>query len=132
MGILTKIRQRPEHQKKLFSFVSAGVITLVIVTVWFSFNNVSSGQTAEESSKKLSSVSPFQVIKDEFSKAFSGLPDLGGNSSTTSTSTVPIEIVSDGVASSSDGVSTSTENPFLGSITSDLVSTSSTSTKKNN
>jgi hypothetical protein len=100
MGILTKMKQRPDSEKKLFSLVLAGVITLVIVMGYFSFSN--SDPKVEDESGKLSSVSPIQMIKDEFSKAFSG---FGENSS--STPNVPIEIIDTGGESVSTTTSTS-------------------------
>lgn len=69
MGILTKIRQKPDHQKKMFSLVSALILTLIIVAAWYSFSNISV-KTQLPADDKLSSVSPLQVIKDEFAKAF--------------------------------------------------------------
>ena len=99
MGILTKMKQRPDSEKKLFSLVLAGVITLVIVMGYFSFSN--SDPKVEDESGKLSSVSPIQMIKDEFSKAFSGF----GESSTTPN--VPIEIIDTGGESVSTTTSTS-------------------------
>ena len=107
MGILSKIREIPEGQKKIISFFVAGIITVTIVTAWSSFgDNVPREQ---ETGNKLSSISPAQVIKDEISKAVTDIKGIFGNSttestSTLSTSTIPIEIVSDAV------VGTSTDN----------------------
>ena len=72
MGILNKIRQKSDNQKKIFSLVSAFVFTFIIVAVWFSFNNDSSAsEIVEQEQSKLSSISPVQMIKEEFSKIFS-------------------------------------------------------------
>jgi hypothetical protein len=108
MGILENIKQRPDNQKKFFSLVLALVLTLFIIGFWFSFmNNSSDNKTASGGSDKLSSVSPWQVIKDEFSKAFSGFStDL--SSTTESSSTVPVEVVNDNGATSSDIIITTT------------------------
>lgn len=93
MGILTKVRSMPDNQKKIFSLAVAIILTLIIVVVWFSFSRVSSDeQIAEEAEAKLSSVRPWQMIKDEFSKAFSGF-NQGETASSTSSSTVPIEVI---------------------------------------
>lgn len=72
MGILAKIKSRPENEKRVFSLVSAIVLTLVIVFVWFSFGGEDEPKEVAVEETKLSSISPIQVIKDEFSKAFSG------------------------------------------------------------
>lgn len=86
MGILAKIRQKSDQQKKVFSLVTALILTAVIVVVWFSFNNVSFNGQMPDGSDKLSSVSPIQMIKDEFSKAFSNfnnnVSDLEASSTT--------------------------------------------------
>ena len=93
MSILTKIRQRPDNQKKIFSLVVAGILTLVIIFVWLSFTN-SAVNTQTDNSDKLSSVSPTQAIKDEFSNALSSLKqDTSQVSSSTGTDTIPIEVV---------------------------------------
>ncbi|MFA7252272.1 MAG: hypothetical protein WC027_00205 [Candidatus Paceibacterota bacterium] len=71
MSILEKIRQKDDRQKKIFSFVSALVLTLVILVGWLSLSNKSeSNLVIEKQENKLSSVSPMQMIRDEFSKAF--------------------------------------------------------------
>ncbi len=94
MGILNIIRQKPDNQKKIFSLITAIILTLVIVIVWFSFSNKPFDSETAVGESKLSSLSPLQVIKEEFSKAFANFnnqaPDI---MSTTSTSTVEIEIV---------------------------------------
>ncbi len=100
MSILAKIRQKPDNQKKLFSFMMAIILTLVIVVVWYSFiSNTGPKQIAgEETPNTLSSLSPMQVIKDEFSKAFSNLSGKVSGSDGNASSTVPIEIVTDNLA----------------------------------
>ena len=92
-----------DNQKKIFSLALAAVITLVIVVIWYSLGDKKNNQIAEETEIKLSSVSPMQVIKDEFSKAFAGfnekVTDMASTIDTESTSTIitdgqviPIEI----------------------------------------
>jgi len=72
MSFLDKIREKSDHQKKIFSFVSALVLTLVIIVVWLSFSQKSGDNFAvDRQENKLSSVSPIQMIKDEFSEAYS-------------------------------------------------------------
>jgi hypothetical protein len=90
MSILTKIRQKPDNQKRIFSFVGAGILTIIIFVVWLSFSRVSI-ETEITDEDKLSSISPMQVIKDEFSKALSNFKDM--TSSTTINSSVPVEII---------------------------------------
>jgi len=105
MGILNKIRQKSDNEKKIFSLISAVVLTLIIVVVWSSFAGSSADDNEIDTQDKLSSISPMQVIKDEFSKVFSSLDsDIKASSST---STIPIEIINEELASSS--LATSTE-----------------------
>jgi hypothetical protein len=93
MGILTKIRQRPENEKRIFSFVSAGVLTVIIFIVWLSFTSDPSN-SGVASENKLSSISPVEVFKEQFSKAFSDFNESTGEyMSSTSSSTVSIEII---------------------------------------
>lgn len=75
MGILSNLRQKPDNQKNFFSLVTAVILTLVIVIVWASFTKQSFSTEMSIDSGKLSSISPIQMIKDEFSKAVSGLND---------------------------------------------------------
>ncbi len=94
-----------EGQKKIFSLVGAAVLTLIIVGIWFSFGNNSDDQVVAGEENKLSSVSPMQVSKAEFSKAFSSfnndLPDLESTSTDIISSStlitdgqaIPIEII---------------------------------------
>jgi hypothetical protein len=107
MGILNTIKQKPDNQKRVISLVISLVLTIFIVGFWFSLSHKNDGNLGEvDDTSKLSSISPVQVIKDEFSKAFSSI-----NKSTTnisSSSTIPIEIISDQPASSTETVSTST------------------------
>jgi len=109
MGLLTKIREMPDNKKKIFSLVTAIILTLIIVVVWFSFTNVSSPNSVNEENK-LSSFSPMQVIKDEFSKAFSNFKSTTENissssesliSSSTGTSSIPIEVIDEGTSTAS-------------------------------
>ncbi len=97
MGILNSMRERPDNQKKIFSLITAVILTLIIVVVWFSFGeNKADNDLAGAEPAKLSSLSPIQVIKDEFSKAFSNfketMPDLASTTDITdSTSTIPVQ-----------------------------------------
>jgi hypothetical protein len=75
MGILNNLKQKPDNQKKIFSLVTAIILTLVIVVVWFSFTDNSVDNNFVSEGNKLSSISPIQLIKEEFSKAFSGFKD---------------------------------------------------------
>ena len=95
MGILTKVRAMPDNKKKIISLATATAITLVIIVIWFSFNT-SSANTKEgrEEVNKLSSVSPMQVIKDEFSKAFASYNSMKSDLNIIpASSTIPIEVV---------------------------------------
>ena len=105
MGILNKIRQISDSEKKIFSLISAVVLTLIIVVVWSSFAGSSASDNEVDTQDKLSSISPMQVIKDEFSKVFSSLDS--DNQASSSTSTIPIEIINEETGSSS--LATSTE-----------------------
>jgi len=72
MSILTNIRKMSEGGKKIFSLIGAVVLTLLIIYIWFPWQ-VDDSQVEEN--KKLSSVSPLNVIKDEllsFKKIISG------------------------------------------------------------
>jgi hypothetical protein len=96
-----------ESKKKILALVGAAVLTLVIVGFWYSLTkDTSNNKNVVTGEDKLSSISPMQVIKDEFSKAFSGFNEATGNVSTTSTSSIPIEIIDE--ATSSVEISTST------------------------
>jgi hypothetical protein len=120
MSILKTVSEGPDNQKKIFALIGAIVLTGVIVFVWYSFgsNRGSDDSVAAISESKLSSVSPWQVIKEEFSKAFSGINNSlpGLTSSTTSeisSSTVLIEVVTleaDASTSTVTSLSTSTSN----------------------
>jgi len=116
MVILTKVRQMPDNQKKVISLATAAVLTLVIVVVWFSFSSSSAGvKSSAEENSKLSSLSPMQVIKDEFSKAFEGfndLPDSLGSTSITNVG-IPIEVIGGATTSTSTINSTSTASTTL-------------------
>ena len=125
MGILTQIRRQPDNQKKFFSLITAFILTLVIVGFWLSFNyNSSTDQTADVSQDKLSSLSPLQVIKDEFSKAFAG---FDGNASDTANSLLPVEVVPVDTSSSTDSTITATSTA---TTTNQSLSTSTATTTK--
>jgi len=111
MGILTIIRQRPENQKRVFSFVAAIVLTFFIVGIWFSFSKNSDEELAGEQKETLSSISPIQMIKEEFSKAFSNLGEETSDSE--SSSTVQVEVIQEDLmvsTSSATTTATSTES----------------------
>lgn len=98
MAIFTNLKEQPDNQKKLFSLITAIILTLVIVFVWFSFTDKpADGQDVIAEEDKLSSISPLQMIKDEFSKAMSNfnsaVSETETGSSTLSDNTVPIEII---------------------------------------
>jgi hypothetical protein len=98
MGILTNIRNRPENQKKVLALVLAAILTMIIVGFWFSFSPDSTDkQISGQKQNKLSSISPWQMIKDEFSKAFSNFKTVTDQdlslSSSTASSSVAVEIV---------------------------------------
>jgi hypothetical protein len=120
MSILETVREKPDNQKKLFALVGAIILTLLIVFVWYSFgsNRKSADLAAAVGESRLSSVSPWQVIKDEFSDAFSGLGDKisafqSGSTTLDSNNTVPVEVVTlDSTlgTSTSTSIATSTNN----------------------
>jgi hypothetical protein len=83
MSILIKIRQRPDNEKKIISLVSAGVITLIILIVWISFSGFKEDLNTEQvamEDKTLSSISPVEVIKEEFGKAISNFKQITASS----------------------------------------------------
>lgn len=47
MSIKDKFKSWPEEKRKLFSLISAGVLTLGIVVTWFSFNPIFVASTGE-------------------------------------------------------------------------------------
>jgi hypothetical protein len=104
MGILNKIRQKSDNEKKIFSLISAVTLTLIVVVVWSSFTSSSARDNEIDSKDKLSSISPMQVIKDEFSKVFSTFNS--NTEASSSTSTIPIEIINEEASSPSLGTST--------------------------
>ncbi len=108
MGILNNIRQKSDNQKKILALALALILTFFIVGLWFSFSNkTADNQVAEQKENKLSSLSPLQVIKDEFSKAFSNFKETTGEiSTTTSSSIIPIEIIETQSTSSEQATST--------------------------
>jgi methyl-accepting chemotaxis protein len=110
MSILEKIKSRPDNQKKIFSLVTAVILTLIIVGLWFSLTSDSDKVAEKNAPSKLSSISPMQVIKDEFSKAFSNFNE--NMSDLKSTSTVTEEIISEATttATSTEEISTTSEN----------------------
>jgi hypothetical protein len=89
-------------------------LTFVIVAVWFSFGeNKTDSDLAEDVPAKLSSLSPIQVIKDEFSKAFANfkatVPDLSTTTiDSTSTVSIPVEIIEEATSTSSGQATSST------------------------
>lgn len=102
MGILTYLRQKTDKQKKIFSLVSAAVLTVIIVGSYFSLtDNLGPDQVKENEPSKLSSVRPLQMIKEEFSKVFSKPDSL-------SSSSLPVEIIE--ATTSESEISTTTTN----------------------
>ncbi len=103
MSVLEKIRQMPNNQKKVLSFAIATALTLLIVVTFFSTADKTTANQVEKEDSKLSSIKPMQLIKDEFSKAFSnfgevkdGLESITIQSTSTtvvSEQSVPVEIV---------------------------------------
>jgi hypothetical protein len=92
MSILTRIRQWPDNRKRVFSLVSALVLTVVILILWLSAGSSQVLPPAEEN--KLSSISPMQVIKEEFTKAVSDFKDnTNQDSGEVSSSTIPVEVI---------------------------------------
>lgn len=100
-----------DSKKKILSLVGAALLTLIIVGFWYSLTkDPSDSKNAVTGENKLSSISPIQIIKDEFSKAFANFNQVTEDIGTTSTSTIPIEIISaTSTASSSEEISTSTD-----------------------
>ncbi len=103
MTVLDTIRKRPDNQKRFFSLITAGILTLIIVGFWFSFSRPTQ-TVAEKETSKLSSVSPVQVIKDEFARAVAGFK---ASTEQLSTSTIQVEVV--GENATSTDLSTSSE-----------------------
>lgn len=108
-----------DNEKKIFSLITAAVLTLIIVVIWFSFGDKKSTDLVTKEEVKLSSLSPMQVIKDEFSKAFAGfndkMDDIASTTLIESTSTlitdgqaIPIEII-ESTTTASTTISTSSE-----------------------
>lgn len=120
MSLLNYLRQKSDKQKRLFSFVFALVLTGSIFIVWVSFSPRSTDVVAVEENK-LSSRSPLGVLKEEFSKAFSGfqteleaVTEVNDTSTTTATTTATTtddtwETETD-LNTSTSTVSTSTDN----------------------
>jgi len=105
MGFLNIIRQKSDSQKSLFSIVTALVLTFFVVALWFSFSNNSSDD--QVNNDKLSSISPMQVIKEEFSKMFSVFDSNISDSA--SSSPIIVEIVPDLATSSGTSTKSNTE-----------------------
>ncbi len=105
MGILTKIRQGTDGQKRFFSLAIAIILTIIIVIGWFSLTkDPATNEQAKEEQNKLSSFSPLEIIKDEFSRVFTDfgekIGELESGSTTpnleiTNEQEVQIEIVSE-------------------------------------
>jgi hypothetical protein len=109
----------PDNQKKILSLAVAAILTFIIVITFFSLGDKTAANQVEKEDAKLSSISPIQLIKDEFSKAFSNFNELKDNlesTTTESTSTIiideqaiPIEIITKDLATSTE-ISTITNN----------------------
>lgn len=127
MGILAKIKSRPENEKSVFSLVSAVILTLVIVFVWISFGEEEQPKEVAVKETKLSSISPIQVIKDEFSKAFSGFNDDASQVLGTTTEG-DVVVLSESTTTASTSASTETATNTKKTATSSAL-IASTSTK---
>lgn len=133
MGILSSIKRRSDSEKNVFSFFTAIIFTLVIVGVWFSFKSAySNNQANGEKENKLSSLNPVQVIKDEFSRAFSNTKtDQVSNSA--ALIEVPVEDLSKPfVVSTTTIISTSTTDINSIATSTATKTSSSTNSKKIN
>jgi hypothetical protein len=112
MSIFTKIISgRSDGQKNIFSLFVALVITASIITIWSPFKNTKNDNLEIQEEKKLSSISPVQMIKEEFSKALSSFQEVNLEEipmDEVPVNNIPIEIIQ----------STSTE----ATTTSDIVS----------
>lgn len=135
MSFLTKIREMSDNSKKIFSLVTAVIGTLVIVSLWFSFTRDSSAEkVAQGEISKLSSLSPMQVIKDEFGKVFSNFNEQMASIKASSTPLVE-DIIEDTGTSTildsgilDDQASTTLENADDSASTSTATSASKVST----
>jgi len=126
MGILNKIKQKPDSQKRVISLVFSLVITIFVVGIWYSFSEKKgSTELSADEQSKLSSLSPIQVIKDEFSRMFADIKQGADVISSTTLDNIPIEIFDEETASTSEAVGTST------SLKNILNSSSSASTTNN-
>ncbi len=77
MKFFTNIKKgRTDNQKNIISLISAFLITLVIIFIWSPFKNNKNNNFEIIEEKKLSSISPVQMIKEEFSKAFSSFKEI--------------------------------------------------------
>ncbi len=93
MGILNSIRKKSDNQKKVISLFLALTATFFIVGIWYSFTN-----NSPVDNDKLSSVSPWQMIKEEFSNAFSDFnSDILISENENS---IPVEIILDKLSTS--------------------------------
>lgn len=124
-----------DNSKKIFSLVTAVIGTLVIVSLWFSFTRDSSAEkVAQGEISKLSSLSPMQVIKDEFGKVFSNFNEQMASIKASSTPLVE-DIIEDTGTSTildsgilDDQASTTLENADDSASTSTATSASKVST----
>lgn len=110
MGILTKLRQKTDSQKRMYSFFSALILTIIIFIVWLSFNSgLPKNQTiAENEETKLSSLSPWQVIQEEFSKIFNN--DNNIDLSTSTFEVASSTVISEEITATSTDSATTTIN----------------------
>lgn len=100
MGIFLKIKERPDSEKKIFSLITASVLTLIIVVVYFSYGEKKSDDLIDvKNENKLSSISPLKMIKEEFSKAFATAKESLNMNNQISTSSV--EVVDEIITSTS-------------------------------
>ncbi len=95
MNINGKFKEWPEEKKKVFSIFTAGIITVAVVIIWFSFNPIF--QKSDVSVENNDSVNylkeSFQKFSDQFDSAKDQVSNLISNmneSSTTSTSSTEV------------------------------------------
>lgn len=124
MGLLNMIRQRPDNQKSTFSVIMALVLTFFVVALWYSFSRNSSSDQAVQDDNKLSSISPLQVIKDEFSKLGA---IFSGNNINQASSSLIVQVIPDSL-----GTTTSTSSINQSSTTTNINNDLATTSNKIN
>lgn len=69
MGILNKIKEKPENHKRVISIVSAGLLTLIIIYFFLYIPNKNLNIDKPET-KNLSAISPIQAFKSQITDLF--------------------------------------------------------------